>query len=84
MGDANSTQQKHEDELTLIFDELSVFQEGVLQNMRTVTERVDNMEVSTLTGFTDQGSSQLEALVEYISELEKDRIPGRLCINGLE
>ena len=65
--DANSKQQKHEDELTLIFDKLSVFQEGFLQNMRTVTERVDKMEASTLTGFTDQVSSQLEALVVQIS-----------------
>ena len=30
LGDANSTQQKHEDELTLIYDKFSEFQEGVL------------------------------------------------------
>ena len=31
LGDVKSTQQKHEDELTLVFDKFSVFQEGVLQ-----------------------------------------------------
>ena len=81
--DANCTHQKHEDELTIIFDKLSVLQEGVLRNMLTVTERVDKMEASTLSGFTDQGSSQLEALVEQISKLEKDRISYRLRIDGL-
>ena len=30
LGDANSTQQKHEDELTLIYDKFYEFQEGVL------------------------------------------------------
>ena len=59
LGDATFTQNSHEDEFTLIFDKLYVFREGVLQNIRTVTERVDNMDASTLTGFTDQGSSQL-------------------------
>ena len=44
-----------------------MFLEGFLQNMLTVTERVDEMEASTLTGFTDQVSSQLEALVVQIS-----------------
>ena len=51
------------------FDKFSVFQEGVLQNICTVTERVDKMEASTLEVFTDQGSSQLEALAEHISEI---------------
>ena len=55
LGDSNFTKNRHEDELTLIFDKLSVFQEGVLQNIRTTTERVENMEVSTLVGFTYQG-----------------------------
>ena len=55
LGDANFTQNRYEDELTLTFDKFSVFQEGVLQNIRTATERVDKMEASTLTGFTDQG-----------------------------
>ena len=40
LGYANYTQQRHEDELTLIFDKISVFREGVLQNIRTVIERV--------------------------------------------
>ena len=31
LGDANFTQKKHEGKLTLIFDKLSVFQEGILQ-----------------------------------------------------
>ena len=53
LGDATFTQNSHEDELTLIFDKLYVFREGVLQNIRTVTERVDNIDASTLTGFTD-------------------------------
>ena len=66
------------------FERLSVFQEGVLQNIRTVAERVDNLESSTLTAFTDQGSSELEVLAENISELEKERISDRLCIDGLE
>ena len=42
------------------------------------------MEASTLTGFTCQGSIQLEALVEQISELEKDMISYHLRIYGLE
>ena len=37
LGYANFTQKKHEDELTLIFDKFSVFQEGVFQNILTVT-----------------------------------------------
>ena len=61
----NIHRKNHEDEFTLIFDKFSVFQEGV--NIRTVTERVDKMEESTLTGFTDQVSSQLESLMEQIS-----------------
>ena len=28
---------RHEDELTLIFDKISVFQEGFFQNIRTMT-----------------------------------------------
>ena len=83
MGDDNFTQNRHEDELTLIFDKLSVFQEGVLQKIRTVTEIVENMEASFMMGFIDQGSNQLEALVEHISDLEKYRIPYRLRIDGL-
>ena len=63
MGDANFTHKKYEDELKLIFDKVYVFQEEFLQNNLTVTERVDNMEASTLTGLTCQGSSHLEALV---------------------
>ena len=55
LGDSNVTQNSHEGELTLIFDKLSVFQEGVLQNIRTTAERVENMEMSTLVGFTYQG-----------------------------
>ena len=35
LGDANCTQQKYEDELTLIFDKFSVLQEEVLQNICT-------------------------------------------------
>ena len=66
LEDANFTQIKHEDEFTLIFDKLSVFQEGVIQNICIVAERVDNMEAPTLTGLTYQGSSQMEALVEQI------------------
>ena len=31
--------------------------------MRTMTERVNKMEASTPTSFTDQGYSQMEALV---------------------
>ena len=30
LGDANVTNNRHEDELKLIFDKLSVFQEGVI------------------------------------------------------
>ena len=84
LGDDNFTQNRYEDELTLTFDKFSVFQEGVLQNIRTATERVDKMEASTLTGFTDQGSSQMEVLVEKISDLDKERIADRLHIDGLE
>ena len=84
MGDANCTQNRHEDELTLIFDKLSVFQEGFLQNIRTVKGRVDKMEASTMTGFTYQESIQLEVMAENISELEKGRLPNRLRINGLK
>ena len=65
-GGANFTQKKHEDELTLVFDKISFFQEGVLQHIPTVMDRVDNMDDSTLTGFTYQGSSQMEDLVEQI------------------
>ena len=61
-----------------------MFQEGDLQNIRTVAERVDNLESSTLTAFTDQGLSELEVLAENISELEKERISDQLCIDGLE
>ena len=39
----NFTQNRREDELTSIFDKLAVFQEGVLQNIHTVTEIVYNM-----------------------------------------
>ena len=59
LGNTNSTQNMHEYELAIVFDKLSVFQEGILQNIRTVIDRVDNMEASTLTGFMDQGSSHL-------------------------
>ena len=37
LGDANVTQNRHEDELTSIFDKISVFQEGFFQNIRTMT-----------------------------------------------
>ena len=74
LGDAKFTQKNHEYELTLIFDKLSVFQEGVLQNIFTVTKILEKMNASTLTGLIDKGCSQLETLVEHISELEKDRI----------
>ena len=63
LGDTNFTQNRYKDELILIYGELSVFQEGVLQNIRTVTERVEKIEASSLTVFIYQGSSQLEALV---------------------
>ena len=81
LADATFTQDNQEDELELIFDKLSVFQEGVLQNICTVKERVDKMGVSTLTVFTDQGSSHLEALVVQISDLDKYRISDHLHIN---
>ena len=68
----------HEYELTLIFYKFSVYQEGFLQNIRTMTERVDKMEASTLTGFMDQESSQLEVLVEQISELYKDKMEWKM------
>ena len=84
LGDTNVTHNRHEDELTLIFNKLSMFQEGVLYKNRTVTERVNNMEAPTQTGFVYQGSSQLYALVKQISKLEKDRISDSLCIDGLE
>ena len=58
-GDSTFIQNRHEDELTKTIDKLSVFQEGVLYNIRTLMERVDKMEASTLTGFTDQWSSKL-------------------------
>ena len=70
MGDENFTHKKYEDELTLIFDNLSMFQEGVFHNTVIVTERVTNMEAYTLPSLTPQGSSQLEKLVEKILELE--------------
>ena len=74
----------NEDELTLLFDKLSVFQEGFLQNICTLMDRVEKMEAYNLTGFTDQGSSHLEALVEHILEQEKYRIIYCLRIGGLE
>ena len=43
MFDAKFSQKKHENELTFVFDKLSMFQEGVLQNIHTLTERLDNM-----------------------------------------
>ena len=46
LGNSNSTHNRHEDELTLIFDKFSVFPEGVLKSIRTLMERVDNMEAS--------------------------------------
>ena len=61
-----------------------MFEEGVLQNIHTVTERVDRIEASTLTGFIYQSSSHMEALVEHISEPEKDSISDCLRIDGLE
>ena len=45
----------NEDELTLMFDKFYVLQEGILQNIRTMTKRFENIEAYTLTGFTDQG-----------------------------
>ena len=48
-----------------------------------MTERVDKMEASTMTGFTDQGLSQMEVMKEKISELDKESIPDRLSIDGL-
>ena len=47
-------------------------------------ERVDKMRASNLTGFTDKGSSQMEALVDQILKLEKDRIADRMRIDGLK
>ena len=84
LGDTNFKQINHEDELTLIFDKFYVFQEGVVQNIRTVTEIVDKIEASALIGLIYQGSNQPEALMEQISELEKDSISDRLRIHGLE
>ena len=84
MEDANYTQQNHEDELKLFFDKLSVFQEGVLQNMCTVTEILDKMEESTLKGLIYQGSSQLEEFVEQTTEIENYRISNHLYIDDLE
>ena len=55
LGDANFTHKKYEDELKLIFDKVYVFQEEFLQNNLTVTERVDNMEASNLTGLIPNG-----------------------------
>ena len=49
-----------------------------------MTERVYKMETSNLTGFTDKGYSQLDMMVDKISELEKDMISDRLRIDGLE
>ena len=69
-GDANVTQNRHEDELKLIFDKLSMFQEGFLHNIHTMTERVKKMESSTLAVFTAQGLSQMEALVYQILDME--------------
>ena len=59
LEDVTFTKNRHKKELTLIFDKFYMFQEGVPQNIRTMMERVYNMEASTLTGFTDQGSSHL-------------------------
>ena len=84
LGDDNFTYNRHEDELTLTFDKFFVFQEGFFQNIRTIAEIVDKMEASTLTGFTEQGSSQTEVLVDNISEIDKDRISDRLHIDFLE
>ena len=42
------------------------------------------MEASTLTGFIYQGSSQMESLVEQISEMKKSRISDCLRIYGLD
>ena len=83
-GDANVTQNRHEDELKLIFDKLSMFQEGFLHNIHTMTERVKKMESSTLAVFTAQGLSQMEALVYQILDMEKDRVSDRLRIDGFE
>ena len=66
------TQNRHKDELTLTFDRFSMFQKGVIQNIRTVMQIVGKTEAYTLTGFMDQGSSQMEVLVQNISELDKD------------
>ena len=84
LGDANSTQNRYEDELTLIFDKLSVLQEGFIHNIHTMTEIFDKVEASILMGFTDQESSQLEALVDQISDVDKDKISYCLCIDGLD
>ena len=83
LRDSDITQNIHEDELTLIFGKFSVFQEGVLQIIPTVMERVDKMRSSNQTGFTDKGSSQMEALVDQILELEKDKIADRMRFDGL-
>ena len=61
-----------------------MLQEGVIQNIHTVTERVDKMEASNLMGFTYQGLSHMEALVVQIFYLEKDMISYLLCIDGLD
>ena len=52
LEDATFTKNRHKEELTLIFYKFSVFQEGVLQNIRAMMERVYKMEASILTGFT--------------------------------
>ena len=67
--DADLTQNRHEDQLILIFDKLSMFQEGIPHKIRTVTDRRDNMEASTLMGFAEQGSSRMEMLVDNIYEM---------------
>ena len=69
LEDATFTHNRHKDELTLIFDKLFMFQEGILHNIRTVIDRVDKMEVCTLMGFAEQGSSQMEIMVDNIYEM---------------
>ena len=50
LGDTNVSKNRHAYELTLIFDKLSVFQEGVIHNIRTITEMVDKIFVSHTKG----------------------------------
>ena len=55
MGNSNFEQKNYDDELILIFDKFSVFQEGVLHNILIVTDRVYKLEASILKVLTPRG-----------------------------